>query len=525
MKPKTVRPANQYIYDPTTAGVVVKFFEHVLTHVKGPKAGLPFVLDQWQQNDIIKPLFGWIDPKTGLRRFKTCYVEIPRKNGKSTLAAGIALYLLFIDPEEGAEIFSAAADRDQAAIIFDIAKQMVKQSPILEKSLQVYKRAIINPDTFGVYKVLSAEAFSKHGLNASGIIFDELHAQPNRELWDVLTTSTAARAQPLTLALTTAGWDTESICYEQHLYSKQVETGIIEDSSHLSVIYGNDKESRYDDPEAWANANPGLGISVRTDYLERQAEKAKFTPALQNTFKRLHLNIWTQQADRWLDLDKWDQCGVDPINESMLHGGVCYGGLDLSSVTDLTSLVLAFPSDDERGIVSLLPFFWIPEDQMRERVRRDRVNYDVWVQQGLMRTTPGDVIDYQFIIADIEKLGELFDIREIAFDRWGAFQASTTLEGLGFNMIGFGQGFASMSPPTKELLQLVLSKKIQHGGHKVLRWNAANMVVKTDPAGNIKPDKSKSTEKIDGIVASIMAIDRTIRNTGTKRDYSRILFL
>ena len=517
----------EFYFDERAAAVAVRFFERLLKHVKGEWAGQPFKLLDWQKEEVIRPLFGWKRKSDGLRRYRTCYIEVPRKNGKSALASGIGLLLTFADNEPGAEVYCAAADRDQARIVFDVSKQMVELSPQLEKRCDVFKKSIFVPGTMSVYRVLSAEAYTKHGLNAHGIIFDELHAQPTRELWDVLTTSTGARRQPLTVAITTAGYDRESICWEQHEYARKVEEGIIEDPSFLSVIYGADEDDDWLEEATWREANPSLGATVKLDYLRNEARKAEMTPAYQNTFRRLHLNQWTQQESRWLPLEAWDDCDT-PVNESLLQGQPCYGGLDLASTSDVASFVLTFPSErGEEERYAWLPFFWIPQENMVERARKDRVPYDAWVRDGYITATPGNVIDYGYIIRDIEMLGERFNIQEIAFDRWGAFQVSQALEGAGFTMVGFGQGYASMASPTKELLRLVLNGLLAHGGHPVLRWMADNLVVRQDAAGNVKPDKAKSREKIDGIVAGVMGLDRAIRHTdnGSVYDERGILTL
>lgn len=500
------------MFDSRAAAVVLRFFERVLVHSKGEWAGRPFVLSAWQRA-IVREIFGR-KLSSGERQYRTAYIEVPRKNGKSTLAAGLALALLFADGEPGAEIYSAAADREQASIVFEEAQRMVEASPHLSKLAQVYKRAIVVPGTHSVYRVLSADAYTKHGLNAHGIIFDELHAQPNRELWDVLTTSTGARRQPLTVAITTAGYDRESICWEQHEYARQIAQGIIEDQSFFGYIAAADESDDWLDESVWAKANPGLGDTVKLDYLRNEARRAQLTPAYQNTFRRLHLDQWTQQETRWLSLDRWDACGA-PFDPKLLDGAACYGGLDLASSSDIAAFVLCFPSEaGEEERYTWLPFFWIPQENMIERARKDRVPYDAWVRDGLMTATEGNVIDYAYIVRDIEALGERYNIKEIAFDRWGAFQVSQALVAAGFEMVGFGQGFASMAAPTKDLLRLVLDGKLRHGGQPVLRWMADNLVVSTDPAGNVKPNKAKSTEKIDGMVAGIMALDRATRQQG-----------
>jgi phage terminase large subunit-like protein len=503
------KQSREYHFDEKAADLAVAFFERLLTHVKGEWAGEPLTLMAWQRNDIIRPIFGW-KRADGTRKYRTAYIEVPRKNGKSTIASGIGLYLLFRDNEPSAEVYSAAADRDQAAIVHDLARQMVEASPHLLGRSEVYKRSIVVPSTNSVYKVLSADAPHKHGLNAHGVIVDELHVQPNRELVDVLTTSTGSRRQPLVVFITTAGFDRESICYEIHEYARQVLEGIIDDPTFFAYIRAADETDDWLDEEVWKKANPGLGVTLKLDYLRTEAERAKRTPAYQNTFRRLHLNQWTQQETRWLPMDLWDACG-QPVNIEGLAKRECYGGLDLASTVDIAAFVLDFPPLEEGQPHIWLPHFWIPKTNMIERARKDRVPYDVWVRQGLITATEGNAIDYAFIRSDIEKLQEQYDIREIAFDRFGAVQMSQELEEAGFTMIAFGQGFISMSPPMTELLRLALEGRVIHGGHPVLRWMADNLAVSMDPAGNVKPDKKKSREKIDGMVAGVMALDRAVR--------------
>jgi len=487
-------------FDRERALLPEQFFARYLVHIKGEWAGLPLTLEKWQAR-LLRELFGRIGPD-GLRRYRTCYVEVPRKNGKSTMAAGIALYLLFADGEPGAEIYSAAADREQAAIVFGAAKEMVERSPKLRKRCEVYQRSIVVPSTGSCYKVLSADVPTKHGLNPHGIIFDELHAQPNRHLWDVLTTGTAARRQPLTIAITTAGFDRHSVCFEQHEYAEKVRDGVIPDDSFLPVIYAAAKDDDWKDPKVWKKANPNLGVSVKAEYLGKQAKKAAEVPAEQNSFRRLHLNQWTEQDLRWMPMEVWDAC-ADPLPE--LVGRECFGGLDLSSTLDLSAFVLAFVAADR---VDVLCRFWVPREGARKRADHDRVPYPLWIDQGFIEATEGDVIDYDVIRERIKADGERYDIREIAFDRWNATQLSIQLAGDGFTMVEVGMGFASMAAPTKELMNLVLGRKLRHGGHPVLRWCASNISVEQDAAGNWKPSKRRSSEKIDGIVALILAVSR-----------------
>lgn len=526
-KPTKFKAKGSY-YDKEYADFAVTFIES-LCHTKGTWAGKKFELIDWQEQ-IIRDLFGILKPN-GYRQFNTAYIEIPKKNGKSELAAAVALLLTCGDGEQRAEVYGAAADRQQASIVFDVAADMVRMCPALNKRVKILasqKRLIYEP-TNSFYQVLSAEAYSKHGFNVHGVVFDELHSQPNRKLYDVLTKGSGdARMQPLFFLITTAGTDTHSICYEVHQKAQDIIDGRKIDPTFYPVIYGADDTEDWTSPKVWKKCNPSLGETIGMDKVKTACESAKQNPGEENSFRQLRLNQWVKQAVRWMPMDKWDKCAF-AVNEDDLRGRVCYGGLDLSSTTDITAFVLVFPPLDEEDKYVIIPYFWIPEDTLDLRVKRDRVPYDVWERQGYLQTTEGNVIHYGYIEKFIEKLGERFNIREIAFDRWGAVQMVQNLEGMGFTVVPFGQGFKDMSPPTKELMKLTLEQRIAHGGHPVLRWNMDNIFVRTDPAGNIKADKEKSTEKIDGAIATIMALDRAIRcgnnNCASVYDDRGLLFI
>ncbi len=515
-------------YDKAAADYAVAFIE-ALSHTKGTWAGKRFELIDWQEQ-VIRDVFGTLKPN-GYRQFNTAYIEIPKKMGKSELAAAVALLLCCGDGEERAEVYGCASDRQQASIVFEVAADMVRMCPALSKRVKILsatKRIIYTP-TNSFYQVLSAEAYSKHGFNISGVVFDELHTQPNRKLFDVMTKGSGdARTQPLYFLITTAGTDTHSICYETHQKAKDIIEGRKIDPTFYPVIYGADEADDWTDPKVWKKANPSLGITVDIEKVRAACESAKQNPAEENSFRQLRLNQWVKQAVRWMPMDKWDKCAF-AVNEDDLEGRVCYGGLDLSSTSDITAFVLVFPPRDESEKYAVLPYFWIPEENVELRVRRDHVPYDIWERQDKLLTTEGNVVHYAYIEKFIERLGERFNIREIAFDRWGAVQMVQNLEELGFTVVPFGQGFKDMSPPTKELMKLVLEEKIAHGGHPVLRWMMDNIFIRTDPAGNIKPDKERSTEKIDGAVAAIMALDRAIRcgndSSASVYDTRGLLFL
>lgn len=499
------------MFDEKKAKRAVKFINN-LKHTKGVWHGVPFDLLPWQDK-IIQDVFGTVKVD-GYRKYNTAYVEIPKKNGKSELAAAIALYLTCGDGEWGAEVYGCAADRQQASIVFDVAVDMVDQSPALKKRIKpiLSQKRLVYMPTASFYQVLSAEAFTKHGLNVHGVIFDELHAQPNRQLYDVMTKGSGdARKQPLFFLITTAGTDRNSICWEVHQKADDILRGKKHDPTFYPVIYGIEDSDDWTDETNWYKANPSLDHTIDIEKVRAAYISAKENPAEENIFRQLRLNQWVKQSVRWMPMDVWEKCSFE-VDPEKLKDRECYGGLDLSSSIDITAFVLVFPPipDDDKYYV--LPHFWIPEENLDLRVRRDHVPYDIWKQQGYLQTTEGNVIHYGFIERFIEELGMNYNIREIAFDRWGAVQMVQNLEGLGFTVVPFGQGFKDMSPPTKELMKLTLEKKIAHGGHPALTWMMDNIYVRTDPAGNIKPDKEKSTEKIDGAVALIMALDRAIRN-------------
>ena len=500
-------------FDERKAQRVVRFIE-ALRHTKGEFHGQSFHLLPWQEK-IIRDVFGTVrDDDPTMRQYTTAYIEIPKKNGKSELGAAIALNMLINDDEWKAEVYSCASDRQQAAIVFDVAVDMVRQSPALMKRVKIIPstRRMIYQPTGSIYQVLSSEVATKHGLNVSACIFDELHTQPTRALYDVMTQGSGdARRQPLWFFLTTAVTDRNSICWEVHQKALDILEGRKNDPRFYPVLFGLPDEADWTNEENWYRANPSLDHTITIDKVRDAFRKAQETPADENQFRQLRLNQWVKQSVRWMPMDKWDECGgvVDPY---ALEGRACYAGLDLSSTSDLTALVLVFPPTSEDEPYIALPFFWLPEETLSLRVRRDHVPYDQWARRGFIQTTEGNVVHYGFIERFICELGERYNIREIAHDRWNATMMVQTLEDDGFTMVPFGQGFKDMSPPTKELMRIVLEHKLCHGGHPVLRWNMDNAYVRTDPAGNLKLDKEKSTEKVDGAVALVMALDRAMKN-------------
>ncbi len=500
-------------YDKKKADRAVTFIEN-LCHTKGKWAGTPFWLLPWQEQ-LIRDIFG-IVKADGNRQFRTVFVEICKKVGKSELAAAVALYLLYADNEPSAEVYGAAADRQQASIVFDVAKQMVEMSPALMKrsKLMGATKRIVNYSNAGYYQVLSAEVGGKHGFSVSGLVFDEIHTQPNRQLYDVLTKgSSDARQNPLHFIITTAGNDRHSIAYELHTKAVDILEGRRVDPTFYPVVYGLKDDEDWEDEANWYKVNPSLGYTVDIERLRDAYGEAKQNPADEVTFKWLRCNMWVSSTVAWIP-DAIYMRGNEPIDVDALAGRDCYAGLDLSSTGDITALVLIFPPRNEDEKYVLLPYFWIPEETIPRRVKANSVPYDIWEKQGYIMSTEGNVIHYDFIEKFIMDLSEKYHILEIAVDRWNATQMIQNLEGEGFTIVPFGQGFSSMSAPTKEFYRLLMEGRIIHGGNPVLRWMAGNVVIDTDPAGNIKVTKAKSKEKIDGIVAAIMALDRCIRQEG-----------
>ncbi len=452
---------------------------------------------------------------------------VPTHN--SELGAAIALNMLCNDDEWKAEVYSCAADRQQAGITFDVSVDQVRQNATLSRLIKIIpsqKRMVYLP-TGSIYQVLSSDVATKHGLNVSACIFDELHTQPNRALYDVMTQGSGdARKQPLWVFLTTAGTDRNSICWEVHQKAVDILEGRKADPRFYPVIFGLDENDDWTDEKNWYKCNPSLDYTITIDKVRDAFHKAQETPADENMFRQLRLNQWVKQSVRWMQMDKWDACKV-PFTENMLIGRPCYAGLDLSSTSDLTAFVLVFPPREEGEPYYILPYFWLPEETLPLRVRRDHVMYDVWEKQGFIRTTEGNVVHYGFIEQFICQLNEKFNIREIAYDRWNSAMMVQALQDDGFTMVPFGQGFKDMSNPTKDLMRLVLEKSIVHNGHPVLRWNMDNIFVRTDPAGNLKIDKEKSTEKVDGAVALVMALDRAEKsnNGGSVYDTRDMLTL
>lgn len=509
-------------FDRNAAQFAIDFFGF-LKHSKGEWGGMPFVLEPWQQF-LIWNLFGWKNA-SGFRRYRNAYIEIPRKNGKSTLAAGIGLYMLAADGESGAEVYSAATKRDQAKIVWGEASEMVKRSPSLRKMITLFKSSntlVIQP-TASKFQPLGADEDSTDGLNVHCALIDELHAHRTRIMHDLLRTATGARRQPLIFRITTAGSDQASLCYEQHQYSRKLLDGVAQDDAWFAYIANMDEGDDWTDPAVWAKANPSLGVSVKLSALEDEAGEAKLMPAQQNTFRRMHLDEWTQQSTRWINLLLWDEnageLGEDTkFLEKKLAGRLCYGGLDLSAVSDLTAWVMVFPYAHDPDEVDVLCRFWCPEAKLHDASNRYLDQYRAWAQEGYLMTTPGDAIDYGFIKKQVLEDARRFKLGSMNVDRlFQGYQLSQELADEGLEVFGMGQGFISMAAPMKDFERRLLGKKLHHGGNPILRFMSDNVAVQMDAAGNLKPDKAKSQGRIDGIVGLVMALDRCMRHEPPKR--------
>jgi phage terminase large subunit-like protein len=506
---KFLKWRKDYYFDWRDARNKIKFFERECVHIKGECAGKQFKMERWQHR-LVKRVFGWKRRSDGTRKYRVVYVEVPRKNGKSFLASGFGLCLTFADGEPGAEIVSAAADREQARAVFDTARQMVSVNPRLLAYGSVYQKVISVPSTASTYKVISAEAYSKHGLNLHGIILDELHVQKDRELLDVLKTSTSSRRQPLEVYCTTAGHDKNSICYEYHEYAEAIIEGEIEDEAFYPCIFSAKEPKGNKDPLWWTNekvwyeANPNLGISKKLSYMRDESVKAQKLPSYENTFKRLELNIWTEQESRWIPIHEWDKCKTKYTLDDFV-GVPCWAGLDLSSTSDITAFAMLFRKD---GIYYPWVEMWTPKESMQNRTAKERALLQKFIKEGVLTEVSGSTMDYDVIRETVKLRAQKFKIHEIAIDRWNAQQLATQLENDGLTVAFFGQGYGSMSAPCKLFETLVLSKKIKHNGNGLLRQMLKNTSTLQDPAGNLKPDKSKSGMRIDGIVATIMALGR-----------------
>lgn len=502
--------------DAATGLRVVTFFEKHLRHSKGKLKGKPFIPLPWQREGVIIPLFGWLRPD-GLRRFRRFFISVAKKQGKSTLFGGFVLYFVKADDEPRAEVYSAASDRGQAKIVFREAAAMVAASPDLRDRMRVLQSTsrIVDYESGSFYAALSGDSGSNEGPDAHAVVLDELHVQKDRRLFDTLAYAGAARSQPMFGAITTAGDDTASIGFEEYTYAKGVLDGTIEDIEFFPRVHEVAMDADWEDEREWPKANPSLGHTIQLDEMRAKYREAKASPNKQNAFRRYRLNQWVEQAERWLDLGMWDACGAQ-FDDASLLGRECYAGLDLAAVRDTNALALCFPPVADDPFWRFMVRFFIPGDRAEERERRDKIPYRRYAAEGWVMITPGRATDVQYIRKCANEDATRFKLLELPFDRFLALDIERQLrEEDGLPTIEYGQGYKSMSGPSKELERLLLEGQMRHNCNPVLRRQANVVAIDTDAAGNIKPSKKRSGDRIDGIVAMIMALGRAMtKNSG-----------
>jgi phage terminase large subunit-like protein len=495
-------------FDVAAAEKAIDFFP-LLRHYKGewgpgpgkPK-GDPIVLEDWQAF-AVGSAFGW-KRHDGTRRFRSVYLEVAKKNGKTLLAGGVGILLAFFDDEPGAEVYSIATKRDQAKLVWNDADKLVGKNPVLASRIRSFALSLVQEDTASFFRPLGRDSGeSEQGVNAHGAIVDELHVIEDRDSIDNIETAMSARRQPMIWKITTAGVKRESVWAEERSDALSVVEGRATDDAMLVLIYTLDEGDDPFDESVWPKANPNLGVSVKVDTLREQAAVAQRSPGKLAPYLRFRMNVPTGVSTRAVDIDEWDANAEPPI---IPDGAVVFAGLDLASVRDLTALILVHRDPDGRHHVECR--FWCPEDGIRERSRRDGVPYEDWVRDGFLIATPGNVTDYGFVRQEILDAGTRWEISELGYDRWNATQLATDLTQDGASCIAIPQTSMGLGPAWRELEKLVLEHRVRHGGHPVLRWMAGNVEVDTDSVGNQKPSKRLSSERIDGMVALTMAESR-----------------
>lgn len=492
----------RFYFDEAAADRATTFFEDYCCFDNE----MPFILQPWQR-EFVRNLFGWKRRADSCRKYRIVFMSMGKGNGKTPLLAGVGAYLIFT--VTGALVFSAGADREQASLCLTDAKKFVNVSEYLRSRAEILQGSIVVPTMGSAWRSLSSQAKSKHGIRPLAVLFDELHTQSSRELWDTLYTGRLKNPNSLIFAATTAGFDRKSICYEVYDRARKVRDGIIDDPEFLPLICEPSEGSDWREPKTWAMANPNLGVTVRQEDLAKEAENAKEQPAVQNRFRRMHLNEWTEQATRAIDMKAWQRC-AGKVNIAELTGQDCFAAIDLSTKLDVTALVLLFPRPN--GEYHVLPFFWIPEENMPARIRRDGVPFDAWVRDGYVQATPGNMIDYGFIRKHVRELRECFKIREVAFDPWNAAKISVDLIDDGFKVIEFPQRPSTMNEPIQTMLAMIGANppRMRHGGNPVLTWMASNLAIRVNAEGMMRPSKHQddSPDRIDGMVCLVMALGR-----------------
>jgi len=500
---------------------VLDFFDY-LEHSKGEWEGEIIKLEPWQTFILIN-IFGFLNRSNDTRRFRNAHIEIPRKNGKTTLAAGIGLYMMVADGEGGPEIYAAACKRDQAKLCFGEASRMAKKSKNLRQLLTIHLNNMCILDSAAKFEPLSSDYNSLDGLNPHCNICDETHAWPDWKLWNVLRSALGSRSQPLTFEITTAGFNVFSVAYQNREYLFKIlegynKPGGFNDDTMFGIVYTIDKEDDWTQESSWKKANPNYGISVKPDYIAQECKMAIEIPSQRPNFMTKHLNIWTQSEERWIPIEAWDDSG-EPFDEKELEGRACFAAADLSSKLDLTCYLLMFPPIGDEKHWKFLCRSYCPEDGILERTKNDKVPYDVWAKDGYLTAIPGSVVDYKYLIRDIQEDAKKYKIKAIGYDPWSASQFAIELEELGFKMIEIRQGIKSMSEASKEWEGMIFSKLISHNCHPVLRWCVQNVIVRKDVNANYMPDKAKSNGRIDLVVSSIMCVVVSILEIDTECVY------
>ena len=503
---QTLPSSDDFYFDWREAEFRVKFIESHCRYPEGPKAGQLITLDDWQKERIIFPTFGWKERASDLRRFRMVFEAIPRKNAKTTLTAAIALSILFQDGEEAAQIYTAAGEKGQATIIYDAMKYMVGADPLMNKRCKLFRNEARYPEKRSYVKVLSADARTKHGFNAHAVLFDELHTQPNRDLWDVLTSSMLSREQPITMVMTTAGTNTNSLCYEIWEYARSIRDGLIVDDRFLAVLFEALPDDDWNDPKVWKKANPALGSFLTEKNFEIEYQKAVKMPSYINTFKNLHLNVWTNSAEGWIDDETWMRC-ADDLDDDYLQTLPCWAGLDLASVRDLCAFGVVYV-DEKKQRFYLKVHHFVNSEKARNKKLSAGVDYLRFQDEGSVTITEGNATDHSYILDWIRDFASKNDLRQIAFDRHLSGYIAAQLHESKIEVVPFGQGYVSMSFPTKQFETLVMNGQLRHDGNNCLRWQLGCVIIERSPADDIKVTKNKNREsqKVDGVVAAIMAL-------------------
>lgn len=499
-----------YVFDESIVERIFKFAS-LMKHWQGPCAGEEFKPEPWQMF-IFGSVFGWVHKDTGYRRFSTAYVEVPRKNGKTFMSATIAAYGMIGDSEQGAEVYSVANKREQAARVWNDVEKCVKHSDMLRKYIRTRwigsVKTLVCDKFDSFFKPLASDYSKNDSLNPHIVIFDELHELKDRRLFDVIVEAFGARTQALLFIITTSGFNVDGVCYEQNRKVASIlGNDDYKDDTFFGFISTVDDPEKWEDEEEWKKANPNLGVSKPIEKIRQRYNSAMNTISEKNAFMNKQLNIWTRAKEAWVKMEEYDKC-PDKIDIKKLKRQRCFLGIDLSSNTDLTALVLVFPKEEPYDEITVLPFFFMPSSNVMERQAQDAVAYQAWIEQGYIIATEGNIVDLEFIYSFILELKDTFNIIEAGFDPWKAIELATKLDSEGLEVVQMRQGHSTLGAPTHRLESLIMSHMIRHGGNPVLRWMMSNTTVIRDSNDNVRPDKSATTARIDGVVALVMALGR-----------------